>query len=66
MRLMIVGVGMMGQATAHLAVAELPLAGLHLVDVDQARVKLVAGQIARPGIEVMPARRGMVKRFTSM
>ncbi|MET7573543.1 saccharopine dehydrogenase C-terminal domain-containing protein [Streptomyces sp. NPDC005492] len=50
LHLMIVGLGMMGRAAAVVAVRELPLARLHLVDIDLDRARAVAHELA--GLDV--------------
>ncbi len=52
LHLMIVGLGMMGRAAAMVAARELPLARLHLVDVDLGRAHTVAAEIAAQGVQV--------------
>jgi saccharopine dehydrogenase-like NADP-dependent oxidoreductase len=48
-RLMIVGLGMMGRAVAAVAAAELPLTQLHLVDKEMAKARDVAAAVSMTG-----------------
>jgi saccharopine dehydrogenase-like NADP-dependent oxidoreductase len=52
MRLMIVGLGMMGRAAAEVAAAELPLTRLHLVDKQLGRARDAAAALSAPGVAV--------------